>query len=188
MENNIITPAKYRAWIEYCEAIGINPLPAHSVTPTGCWAMRTPVKPNRAGNIAIGRNVNGKRYDMQLHTLSLIHSLAPSVWRDIAAIQADDANRAVVYHLPICAGNNACFNPEHLRLGIQTDRDADRQRDAGYGRGESNGRARLDAAQVAAIRAEAADGAKQRALARKYGVSFSTINKIVNRKSWRFVR
>ena len=122
------------------------------------------VKPQSGGHIKIGRSVNGKRYTLFLHTLSLIHALAPAIYARIDAIQADGVTRAMICHKPICGGNKACFNPSHLRLDDVAGNNSDRQRDGGYGQGERNGRAKLTDAQVAAIRLGAERGATQAAL------------------------
>ena len=178
-----LKPAKYRAWIEYCAAQGLDAIPAHSVTDNGCWALVTPIKPHPSGHIRITRRIMGKMYMLRLHTLSLLHSQAPSIWRAIDDIQADGA-RAMICHKPICGGNKACFNPNHLRLDTHAENVRDMQRDGGQVRGEAHGRAKLTETQVNAIRQEHSDGASQAALGRKYGVGESTIRYIVQRKSW----
>ena len=177
-----LNPTKYRAYLDMCAANGRNPLPKHSVTDNGCWALVKPNKPKASGHIAIKRSVNGKEYVLLLHTLSLLHSLAPSVWRDIDAIQANGA-KAMACHKPICGGNKACFNPNHLRLDDDAGNTADEIR-AGKRVGALNGNAKLTETQVDAIRQEHSDGAKQNALARKYGVSPTAICAIINRKRW----
>lgn len=106
--------------------------------------------------------------------------------------------------------NPPCCNPGHLYLGTLDDNTRDmmtRRRHAsqnrtGYmpsgdehparkhpermARGEQNGSARLTAGNVLAIRAEwDAGGMTLAALAARYGVAKSTINFIVQRKTWR---
>jgi len=54
-------------------------------------------------------------------------------------------------------------------------------------RGERHNMAKLNTAQVLAIRNSAANGATQAALARAYNVSTATINMIANRKIWKHV-
>lgn len=186
MQNNTSTalkPALYREYLAQCAAIGRHPLPAHSVETNGCWALVKPIAPRPSGHIAIQRSVNGKRYPMYLHTLSLLHAQAPAIYARIDTIQANGVTRAMACHKPICGGNKACFNPAHLRLDGNDGNARDRQRDGGYARGEAHGRAKLTDDQVAAIRAEAAAGASQRALGREYGASGSYIGAIVNRKA-----
>ena len=178
---NALNPAKYRAWIDYCAAQGINPLPEHSVTPTGCWFV--PNKPQASGYIAIYRKFNGNALHMRLHTLSLLHSLAPSIWRDIDDMLAQGKHPAAC-HKPICGGNKACFNPQHLRLDDDAGNVSDTIRAGNKARGERNGRTKLTAAQVNAIRQEHSDGATQASLARKYGVSQSAIRHIIRRTNW----
>ena len=180
-------PANYREYLAHCAANAINPLPAHSVTPNGCWRLLKPLAPNTNGHIAIKRRVNGKQYSLQLHTLSLLHSQAPSVWRDIDDIQVDGA-RAMACHKPICHEPNgagrACFNPSHLRLDGDAGNARDRQRDGNNPAGARNGQSKLTAAQVNDIRREAEAGSTHAAIARKYGVSRPAISQIVKRKRW----
>ena len=176
-----LKPSIYRDWIEHCAAQGLDPIPAHSVTPNGCWALVTPKKPMASGHMRISRWVDGKRYDMLIHTLSLLHSQAPSVWATLDEMLAQ-GKRPQACHKPICAGNKACFNPTHLRLDDDAGNTRDRQRDGNQVRGEAVGNAKLTDAQVAAIRAEHDAGATNVALGRKYGVSDATISRIVNRK------
>ena len=183
-----LKPAKYRAWIDYCAAQGINPLPEHSVTDNGCWTLVKPLAPMLSGHIQIKRRVDGAQLQMQLHTLSYLYANdTPELWRAIDDIQAD-GGRAVVRHKPIChepnSAGRACFNPAHLALGTQADNMRDRVREGRHNHGEAHGRTKLTAAQVDAIRQESDNGVSQRALGRKYGVSSSTIGSIVRRETW----
>lgn len=87
--------------------------------------------------------------------------------------------------------NPPCVRPEHLRLGTNADNAADR---VARGRsnpamGESNGHAKLTAAQVVAIRERVSSGKHgiKAELAREYGVSESAISKIENGTKWKSV-
>lgn len=87
--------------------------------------------------------------------------------------------------------NRLCVNPDHLYLGTQRQNVGD-ERSRGrlkgtFGSGERNRAARLTAALVREIRCLAAKGTSLRVLAKKYGVSDSTIWLIVQRKTWRHV-
>jgi len=87
--------------------------------------------------------------------------------------------------------NRACIEPSHLRLGTQADNVQDM---IGRGRqryspipalsGATHPAAKLDYAKVREIRAGHRNGAKQRALARAFGVSQSVISEIVNNTIW----
>ena len=183
MKSNTLNPAKYRAYLDMCAAIGRNPLPKHSVTDNGCWVLVKPNKPMLGGHIRICRKVNGKPYQIYLHTLSLLYANAPGIWRDIDDMLAQGKKPAAC-HKPICGGNKACYNPSHIRLDDDAGNNRDMRRDGNQVRGEAVGGAKLTETQVDTIRQEHSDGATQAALARKYGVSNSTIHHIVKRTKW----
>ncbi len=82
--------------------------------------------------------------------------------------------------------NRKCCNPKHLFLGTNADNMADAARKGrmikiGH-KGETNGRAKLTAKQVLAIRKSSAT---QVALAEKHGVTQVMISRIKLRKAWR---
>lgn len=82
-------------------------------------------------------------------------------------------------------GNNALSN---LRWGTTRDNQADRVRHGTSNRGERCGTSKLTAEEVRAIRREYAEGWNTMvAVAKKYGVSQSSIFLIVHRKNWAHV-
>lgn len=94
--------------------------------------------------------------------------------------------------LEVChrCDNPACVNVAHLFLGTHADNMADmlakgraRPPQAGHCPGERNGSARLSEPQVREILLRTKDS--QRALAREFGVSRSTIQSIKTGRSWR---
>jgi len=78
-------------------------------------------------------------------------------------------------------------NPSHLFLGTAAENTADmfsKGRNADL-RGEKASSAKLTEPQVRAIRAEfAAGGRYHREIAARFGVDTSTVNNIVNRRTW----
>lgn len=82
--------------------------------------------------------------------------------------------------------NPSCINPDHLSVGTQRENVMDREsrgrRDV---KGEQVGTAKLTETDILGILASDISGAD---LARKYGVSPSTISLIRLGKSWRHVR
>lgn len=83
--------------------------------------------------------------------------------------------------------NRRCVNPAHLSPGDHKENVADmmsRQRQA---RGSRNGHAKLTEQQVAQIRERATQGDRRRQLADEFGVSETTIHRIVTRQGWRHV-
>lgn len=113
--------------------------------------------------------------------------------------------------------NKSCVNPSHLFVGTPADNVADRHRkgrDASGDRngarrwpermsrgdshwakshrdrmfGEKNHSAKLTADQVVQIRSEyASGGISQQALARRFGVSLTSLHRIIRRRSWTHV-
>jgi Autographiviridae endonuclease len=94
--------------------------------------------------------------------------------------------------------NPPCCNPDHLRVGTQADNLADmrakgrgsdppKMRSEWQSRGERHSRPKLTADAVVAIRALVAGGESQRGVARRYGVSHTTVRMIVLRRKWAHV-
>lgn len=84
--------------------------------------------------------------------------------------------------------NPRCVNPAHLFLGTNQENLQDMSR-KGRARphvapGEKNRQARLTSEQVAEIRAALHEGEKPSALARRYGVTDSTVSKIKKGATW----
>lgn len=78
----------------------------------------------------------------------------------------------------------ACVNPDHLFLGTNADNTRDRNAKGRQARGERQGRAKLTADDVRAIRRSPA---RHVDLARAYGVGPTAIHNIRARLSWRHV-
>jgi len=81
--------------------------------------------------------------------------------------------------------NPGCVNPRHLYLGTNYDNIRDRNSRNRQAKGEGNGRAKLTANNVAAMRIAHKNGASYRYLAYFYGVSPTTIQQAVRGKTWR---
>lgn len=84
--------------------------------------------------------------------------------------------------------NPRCVNPAHLFLGTRTDNSRDkvakgRQR-SGRLPGERNPAAKLTAESVAAVRARASRGESGVALAREFGVSPTTVSRVIRGVRW----
>lgn len=85
--------------------------------------------------------------------------------------------------------NRSCVNPDHLRWGTQLEnvQDAiDRKRWA-VTQGERNGRAKINADVVKAIRAIAGTGPTTIQIAELYGLSNQMVSRIIQGKAWTHV-
>jgi hypothetical protein len=84
--------------------------------------------------------------------------------------------------------NRPCVNPKHLFLGTIADNQADMVAKGRSPRGERQGRSKLTAEQVHAIRRALADGVTQKELARQYGCSPSNIGLIRHGTNWSWLK
>lgn len=80
--------------------------------------------------------------------------------------------------------NPMCINIDHLNAGTVAENMADRTARGRTARGEKHAMSRLTRVEVAAIRESIEPG---KALAAKYGVSRSTIQHVIDRRTWRNV-
>lgn len=87
----------------------------------------------------------------------------------------------VVRHM---CDNRSCVNIDHLEAGTITSNHRDMMERGRNTRGSSHPGAKLTEEQVLLIRA---DGGNQRALARKYGVTYQAVFDIVHRRNWKHV-
>lgn len=115
-------------------------------------------------------------------------SAARAVW---IMAHGDPGDLLVLHGCNGGSGSHGCVNIQHLRLGDNAQNMRDRAAAGRFkippenrARGEAQGASKLTEAQVREIRQKCADGAKQRDVARQYGVVNSTVCQIVNRKMW----
>ena len=83
--------------------------------------------------------------------------------------------------------NPLCCNLEHLVLGTRKQNSGDMVERGRSCRGAKNGKTKLTEDNVREIRRQAASGASQASLARKYGVGAITISRIVRRLRWEWL-
>jgi hypothetical protein len=88
------------------------------------------------------------------------------------------------HHVLHRCDNPPCVNPAHLFLGDDADNHADMASKRRSTWGEKNHHAKLQAADVLAIRAQLRAGRRQREIAEEFGVSRATISDIGARRSW----
>jgi len=79
----------------------------------------------------------------------------------------------------------ACVNPDHLFLGTIQDNRADCVQKRRHGHGDTHGNAKLSANDVITMRRLFASGKYTKAaLARRFGVTPPTAQKVIDRKNW----
>jgi ribosome-binding protein aMBF1 (putative translation factor) len=84
--------------------------------------------------------------------------------------------------------NKGCVNPAHLVLGTGDENIADKVAKRRQSMGQRQGGSKLTDELVATIRSEyRRDGASQRELAERYGVSQQTLSKAIVGDTWRHV-
>ena len=82
----------------------------------------------------------------------------------------------------------ACVNPAHLFLGTKTDNSADKVAKGRQSRGECAKSAKLNKNSVLKIRvAWESENVSMRCLARRFGVTFTTIWQVIHRRTWKHV-
>ena len=93
---------------------------------------------------------------------------------------------AMVLHARVCNGRRACIEPSHLRPGDARQNAADMVAAGRSARGQRCHSAKLTARRVRAIRRWATRTTRA-ALARRYGLSPSTVSAVVLEQTWRWV-
>ncbi len=81
----------------------------------------------------------------------------------------------------------SCVNPEHLFMGTNKDNVNDCIAKGRNSKGEYHHNSKLNKLSVMEIRRMSNDGVSHRNIAKKYGVSYSAIDCVVNKKTWRHV-
>lgn len=84
--------------------------------------------------------------------------------------------------------NPCCCNPSHLRTGTNADNTRDRHIRGRDCRGERHHKAKLRADVIPVIRARWASGESFTDIARDFGVTYQSIERVARRKSWRHVQ
>ena len=143
---------------------------------SGCWLWLRARNPNGYGLLRFTGSAKEVPTLAHRHAYTLVYGNIPD-------------GMCVLHRCDV----RCCVNPDHLFLGTHLDNMAD-MRAKGRGsfgwrhslthRGASNGRAKLADADILLIR-ESAETA--RALAKRYGVHFSTIYQIKQRSTWKHI-
>lgn len=130
------------------------------ISSTGCWEWLGTKNPKGYGMISV---------DGYMHS---VHRIMASLCLNF------DINDRTQHVLHTC-DNPSCFNPEHLKIGTNNDNVQDR-----FDRHKWGAIAKLTPEQIEQIKIEVLRGRKQWEVALQFGVSSSTVSRIVNRKRW----
>lgn len=91
-------------------------------------------------------------------------------------------------HVLHSCDNRICVNPHHLREGTNQDNIADKVSRNRQSQGEGSGRAKLTVPAVIKIRElHATSSISYRTLGSTFGVSRTSISRIINRQSWKHI-
>ena len=132
---------------------------------TGCWELVSHKGVGRVGYANMRRN----NKPMKAHRFAYETFVGPI-----------PAGLYVLHH----CDNPKCVNPDHLFLGTLADNSRDMVLKGRQASGEKNGRAKLNAEQVSAIRARASIGENRHSLSRRFGVCCRTIGRIIEGDIW----
>lgn len=82
--------------------------------------------------------------------------------------------------------NPPCVNPSHLFLGTLGENNNDRTQKGRTARGEKSNKSTLTDSQVIELRSlfKLCKRGEKSKLAKQFGISFTTLNNIINRKTW----
>jgi hypothetical protein len=141
--------------------------------PNGCWiSTRSYLHVNGYAFVVIDRRPGKGLFRERVHRLSYKHFKGP-----------------IPHGIMVChkCDNRPCFNPAHLFLGTQHENLLDMAR-KGRRAGERSAQAKLTEKDIFAIRKAYGEGAFQRELAEKYGVTQTAISMIVLGKRWGWLR
>lgn len=81
----------------------------------------------------------------------------------------------------------SCVNPQHLFLGTNHENRRDSVAKRRNAFGERQGRSRLTAESVLAIREQVRDGRRRRDVASAFGISIQNVDSITSRRTWRHI-
>ena len=104
------------------------------------------------------------------------------------------ANGSIPDGMCVChtCDNPRCINPDHMFLGTIADNLQDmtnkgRRAQLPHLRGNQNGRAILDDADILDIRTRAASGEMYESIAKRYDTAETNVGRIVRRETWRHI-
>jgi hypothetical protein len=156
--------------------------PDYSVSNLGRVRRDISAGPSPAGRILNGRVNSGGYYRVALYRNGTHQDFSVHRLVAIAFIGQVPADANQVAHFDGCPGNN---HVENLRWATCKENHRDSVRHGTASRGAQNGRAKLSAGDVRAIKAEYAAGVgSQSQIGARYGVNQGTVSKIVRMDRW----
>ena len=132
---------------------------------TGCWIWEKRTNPDGYGEMWYGDNSE------RCHRVSAIVFLG------------EDIKGKVVMHM---CDTPACVNPDHLKVGTQTENIKDMDAKGRRACGEDNGNSSLNYKLVKTLREEyEVNGMSRKQISSKYGVKKTALRNVLTYNSWR---
>lgn len=138
------------------------------ITETGCHIYLCGVPTNHGGHVQV--KFDGKRIMAHRMAWELVNGEIPK-------------NMLVLHKCDV----PSCVNVEHLFLGTVRDNMNDRGAKGRTARGDKVGTSKLSPSDVVTIKGRALRGESRRTIATDFGVSKTTIEKILDGKNWRHI-
>lgn len=139
---------------------------------TGCLEWTGPLTTTGYGLVTIGK----------------LHGIRPGSWKAHRLVWT--VNKGEIPdggHLLHSCDNPLCCNVEHLRVGTDADNKADMMSRGRVARGSALPHTKLTVEKVIDIRRRAANGERNKDLAKAFSLDQSTVSQIVSRKRWSYV-
>lgn len=133
---------------------------------TGCWEVKTRTK--KHGNNAYPTVRVGDKM-MLLHRIAYEH------------FNGDVPDEMCVLH---ACDNPSCSNPSHLFLGTRIDNAKDRNAKGRQSKGSNRPLAKISEEDIPMVHIMRSQGALQKEIAQRFGISQSLVGKILNNKRW----
>ena len=125
------------------------------------------------GHLALPLYFSGKKEKKKVSAHRLAYKVACGEWPMPEGMHSCD--------------NRACFNPRHISAGTARDNNADKVAKGRQAKGEGAGLSKLTDELVAHMRQEYAEGSSIGQLAKRYGMSHSAMQSVIDGSTWKHI-